>query len=99
MPNAFRILKPIQKSSKHVSYETRLPKTKCVWPMKINILYITFIKEHICDQRFVHDFLDFIYYVIGTERYDTIDYILRNIGLNCVSSDILHVEIGADMPV
>ena len=24
---------------------------------------------------------------------------IRNIVLNCVSSDILHVEIGADMPV
>ena len=46
--------------------------------------YVTFIKEHICDQRFVHDFRDFIYYVNGTERYDTIDYILINIVLNCV---------------
>ena len=61
--------------------------------------YMTFIKEYICDQRFVHDFSDFIYYVIGTERHDQIDYILRNIVLNCVFSDILHVEIGAGMPV
>ena len=61
--------------------------------------YMPFMKEYICDQRFVHDFRDFIYYVIGTERYDNIDYILRNKVLNCVSSDILHVEIGAGMPV
>ena len=37
--------------------------------------YMTFIKEYICDQRFVHDFRDFIYYVIGNERYDKIDFI------------------------
>ena len=61
--------------------------------------YMPFIKKYICDQRFVHDFRDFIYYVIGTERYDNIDYIIRNKVLNCVSSDILHVDIGADMPV
>ena len=40
--------------------------------------YMTFIKEYICNQRFVHDFRDFIYFVIGTERYDNIDYILRH---------------------
>ena len=43
MPNAFRILKPIQKSSKRVEcfvtqVQTRFPKTKCVWPMKINVI-------------------------------------------------------------
>ena len=43
MPNAFRILKPIQKSSKRekcfiTQVQTRLPKTKCVWPMKINVI-------------------------------------------------------------
>ena len=44
MPNAFRILKPIQKSSKDAfecfvtQVQTRLPKTKCVWPMKINVI-------------------------------------------------------------
>ena len=50
--------------------------------------YMPFIKEYICDQRFVHDFRDFIYYVIGTERYGNIDYIIRYKVLNCVSSDM-----------
>ena len=42
MPNAFRILKPIQKSSK------RLPKTKCVWPMKVNVICTVPILPYIC---------------------------------------------------
>ena len=44
MPNAFRILKPIQKSSKTcfecfvTQVQTRLANTKRVWPMKINVM-------------------------------------------------------------
>ena len=40
MPNAFRILKPIQNAFECfvTQVQTRLPKTKCVWPMKINVI-------------------------------------------------------------
>ena len=51
MPNAFRILKPIQKSSKRVwvfrnTGANAVPKTKCVWPMKINVI-CTVYKQYI----------------------------------------------------
>ena len=44
MPNAFQILKPIQRSSKRIWVSpitqvlTHLPKTACVWHMKINVI-------------------------------------------------------------
>ena len=57
MQNAFRILKPIQKSSKCVwmfaKNQTRLPKTKRVWPMKINVICTVHHPRHTSSSPYI----------------------------------------------
>ena len=60
MPNAFQILKPIQRSSKHVwvfpntGTKALMPKTKCVWHMKINVICTVSNILILVSQQYMH---------------------------------------------
>ena len=79
MPNAFQILKPIQRSSKHVcqcfltQVQKHLPKMKCVWHiMKINVICTVHVhNKHSYKTDCTNLRVYFI--IIGIWCYDLID--------------------------